>query len=35
MQDINDNKFDIKNIKKYPYSAIGTISVQFPVSDEI
>ena len=33
--DINNNELDIKNIKIFPYSAIGTISVQFPISDEI
>ena len=26
---------DVKNIKKYPYYAIGTITVQFPVREEI
>jgi len=25
---------DIKNIKKYPYIAIGVLSVKFPISDE-
>ena len=34
-KDINDTYKDIKNIKKYPYNSIGTISVQFPLSDEI
>ena len=32
---INNNKLNIKNIKKYPYDAIGTISVQFPDNDEV
>ena len=34
-QDIDNPSLNIKNIKKYPYSAIGSISVQFPVREEI
>ena len=34
-KDINDTYKGIKNIKKYPYNSIGTISVQFPLNDEI
>ena len=32
---IDSPRLDVKNIKKYPYNSIGTISVQFPDSDEI
>ena len=32
---IDNPRLDVKNIKKYPYNSIGTISVQFPYSDEI
>ena len=32
---IDSPRSDVKNIKKYPYNSIGTISVQFPDSDEI
>ena len=32
---IDNPRLDVKNIKKYPYNSIGTISVQFPDSDEI
>ena len=32
---IDSPRTDVKNIKKYPYNSIGTISVQFPDSDEI
>ena len=35
IQNINNPKLNVKNIKKFPYCAIGTISVQFPISDEI
>ena len=35
IQLINDPKLNIINIKVFPYCAIGTINVQFPVSDEI
>jgi len=34
-QELNNPKLEVKNIKKYPYNSIGTISVQFPSSDEI
>ena len=33
--DLNNPKLNVKNIKKFPYCAIGTISVQFPISDEV
>lgn len=32
---IDDPKANIKKTKKYPYSAVGTMIVQFPASDEI
>ena len=35
IQEIDDPLLDIKNIKKFPYNAIGTISVQFPLREEI
>ena len=31
-QALNNPKLDVKNIKKFPYIAIGKISVVFPVS---
>ena len=34
-QEIDNPSLNIKNRKKYPYSAIGSISVQFPVREEI
>ena len=34
-QVINDPLLDVKDTTKFPYSAIGTISVQFPVREEI
>ena len=34
-QKINNPKLDVKNLKIFPYSAIGTINVKFPISDEI
>ena len=34
-QSLDDPKLNVKNISKFPYSAIGTISVQFPISEEI
>ena len=33
--DIHNPKLDIKEINWFPYNAIGTINVQFPLSDEI
>ena len=33
-QTINNPKFDVKNLKMFPYSAIGTISVEFAISEE-
>ena len=30
-----DDSLKVKNINKFPYSAIGTISVQFPIREEI
>ena len=35
IQLINDPKLNVTNTKIFPYSAIGTVIVQFPVSDEI
>ena len=35
IQNINNPKLNVKSIKKFPYCAIGTISVQFPISDEV
>ena len=32
---IDDPKANIKKTKRYPYSAVGTMIVQFPASDEI
>ena len=32
---IENMKLNVKNVKEYPYNAIGTISVQFPESKEI
>ena len=32
---IDDPKANIKKTKKFPYSAVGTMNVQFPASDEI
>ena len=34
-QELNNSKYNVKNIKKFPFSAIGTINVQFPGSDEV
>ena len=34
-QVLDDPKLNVKNISKFPYSAIGTISVQFPIREEI
>ena len=34
-QRLNSPKLNVKNTKIFPYSAIGTISTKFPVSDEI
>ena len=34
-QVINNPLLDVKNTTKFPYGAIGTISVQFPVREEI
>ena len=33
-QAINNPKYDVKKTNIFPYSAIGTISVQFPVNEE-
>jgi len=35
IQRINNSKLDVKNTKIFPYSTIGTISVKFPISDEV
>ena len=32
---MSDRNINVKNIKKFPYCAIGIISVQYPVSDEV
>ena len=32
---LNNPKLDIKKLNRYPYNSIGTISVQFPLSNEI
>ena len=34
-QVLNNPKLDVKRIKKFPYCGIGTISVQFPIGNEI
>jgi len=34
-QTLTNPKLDVKNVKKFPYIAIGTISVVFPVSEEV
>ena len=34
-QSLDNPLLNVKNISKFPYSAIGTISVQFPVREEI
>ena len=34
-QSLDNPKLNVKNISKFPYSAIGTISVQFPLREEI
>ena len=34
-QDLNDIKLNIENIKMFPYNPIGTISVKFPLNEEI
>ena len=34
-QVLNNPKLNVKSIKKFPYCAIGTISVQFPISNEV
>ena len=33
-QVLDNPKLDVKNLNKFPYSSIGTISVKFPVSEE-
>ena len=35
IQVLNNPKLDIKNSNKFPYCAIGTISVVFPISNEV
>ena len=32
---LNNPKLDVKKLNRYPYNSIGTISVQFPLSNEI
>ena len=34
-QTLTNPKLDVKQIKKFPYIAIGTISVVFPVSEQV
>ena len=35
IESVNNPNLNVKNIKKFPYCAIGTISVQFYLSDEV
>ena len=34
-QVLDNPKLNVKSIKKFPYCAVGTINVQFPISDEV
>ena len=34
-EELDNPKLDVKNIEKFPYSTVGTISVQFPLSKEV
>lgn len=32
--ELDNPKYDIKNLNKFPYNAIGTITVKIPISDK-
>ena len=34
-EELDNPKFNVKNLKKFPYSTIGTISVKFPIRKEV